>query len=126
MWTAIAGLPVAFEPPSAGFVLDWRTVAEVRAHGAGFATLTHAAGISPTGDVELDRRLPFDEPYRIPESTAFAIEGSKAPGGRIIAIGTALPGPARETIYVRGKLVLPGMIDTHAHVYRYVSGRFVL
>ena len=28
--------------------------------------LTHAAGISSTGDAELDRRLPFDEPYRIP------------------------------------------------------------
>ena len=26
----------------------------------------------------------------------------------------------------RGKLVLPGLIDTHAHVYRYVSGRFGL
>jgi S-adenosylmethionine:tRNA ribosyltransferase-isomerase len=90
VWTAIAGLPVAFEPPSAGFVLDWSTIAEVRAHGAGFATLTHAAGISSTGDVELDRRLPFDEPYRIPESTAFAIESAKARGGRIIAIGTTV------------------------------------
>src|SRR5205814_1043691 len=44
--------------------------------------------------------------------------------GRIAAIGKGLPGPTRETIDVRGKLVLPGMIDTHAHVYRYVSGRF--
>ena len=34
--------------------------------------------------------------------------------------------PAKETIDVRGKLVLPGLIDTHAHVYRYVSGRFGL
>ena len=25
---------------------------------------------------------------------------------------------------MRGKLVLPGMIDTHAHVYHYVTGRF--
>ncbi len=46
--------------------------------------------------------------------------------GRVAAIGKALPGPARETIDVRGKLVLPGLIDTHAHVYRYVSGRFGL
>jgi S-adenosylmethionine:tRNA ribosyltransferase-isomerase len=90
VWTAIAGLPVAFEPPSAGFVLDWRTIAEVRAHGARFATLTHAAGISSTGDVELDRRLPFDEPYRIPESTVLAIESTRARGGRIIAIGTTV------------------------------------
>ena len=38
--------------------------------GIGFATITHAAGISSTGDAELDARLPFDEPYRIPPSTA--------------------------------------------------------
>jgi len=47
-------------------------------------------------------------------------------GGRIAAVGKDLPGPTKETIDVRGKLVLPGMIDTHAHVYRYVSGRFGL
>jgi dihydroorotase len=46
--------------------------------------------------------------------------------GRIAAVGKDLPGPTRETVDVRGKLVLPGMIDTHAHVYRYVSGRFGL
>jgi dihydroorotase len=46
--------------------------------------------------------------------------------GRIAAVGNSLPGPSRETIDVAGKLVLPGMIDTHAHVYRYVSGRFGL
>ena len=46
--------------------------------------------------------------------------------GRIAAIGPNLPGPARDTIDVAGKLVLPGMIDTHAHVYRYVTGRFGL
>jgi dihydroorotase len=46
--------------------------------------------------------------------------------GRIAAIGRNLTTPAKETIDVRGKLVLPGLIDTHAHVYRYVSGRFGL
>ncbi|MBV8188612.1 MAG: amidohydrolase/deacetylase family metallohydrolase [Alphaproteobacteria bacterium] len=46
-------------------------------------------------------------------------------GGRIAAIGKSLP-PAKETLDVRGKLVLPGLIDTHAHVYRYVTGRFGL
>lgn len=47
-------------------------------------------------------------------------------GGQIAAVAKDLPGPARETVDVRGKLVLPGLIDTHAHVYRYVSGRFGL
>ena len=46
--------------------------------------------------------------------------------GRIATVKEDLPGIARETIDVRGRLVLPGMIDTHAHIYTYVSGRFGL
>jgi S-adenosylmethionine:tRNA ribosyltransferase-isomerase len=89
-WTPIAGPPVAFEPPSAGFALDWRSLAAMRARGVVFATLTHAAGISSTGDDELDRRLPFDEPYRIPLATAVAIRRARARGGRIVTIGTTV------------------------------------
>jgi len=37
-----------------------------------------------------------------------------------------LPSSAKQVIDARGKLVLPGMIDTHAHIYRYVTGRFGL
>ena len=46
--------------------------------------------------------------------------------GRIAAVAPAVTGPTREVTNVAGKLVLPGMIDTHAHVFRYVSGRFGL
>ncbi|HEX9326645.1 MAG TPA: amidohydrolase family protein, partial [Reyranella sp.] len=45
---------------------------------------------------------------------------------RIAAVASELSGAARETIDLKGRLVLPGMIDTHAHVYTYVSGRFGL
>ena len=90
VWTSIAAAPVAFEPPSAGFALDWRTLAMWRSRGVGFATLTHAAGISSTGDAALDARLPFDEPYRIPQRTAAAIARTRSRGGRIIAIGTTV------------------------------------
>jgi S-adenosylmethionine:tRNA ribosyltransferase-isomerase len=90
VWTPIAGPPVAFEPPSAGFALDWRALAAMRAGGIEFATITHAAGISSTGDPELDRRLPFDEPYRIPKSTALAVECARSRGGRVVAIGTTV------------------------------------
>ena len=61
-----------------------------RGRGVGFATLTHAAGISSTGDPALDRRLPFDEPYRIPQATAAAIAETKRRSGRVIAIGTTV------------------------------------
>jgi S-adenosylmethionine:tRNA ribosyltransferase-isomerase len=89
-WTLIAGPPVAYEAPSAGYALDWRILAELRRRGVGFATLTHAAGISSTGDAALDRRLPFDEPYRIPEVTADKIHRTRAAGGRIVAVGTTV------------------------------------
>src|SRR5579884_2777042 len=46
-------------------------------------------------------------------------------GGKIAAVGPALSGAA-ETIDVGGALVLPGMVDTHAHVFRHVTGRFGL
>ena len=68
-WTPIAGVPVAFEPPSASFALDWQTLASMRRRRVRFATITHAAGLSSTGDPDLDALLPFDEPYRIPERT---------------------------------------------------------
>jgi S-adenosylmethionine:tRNA ribosyltransferase-isomerase len=90
VWTSIAGPPVAFEAPSAGFVLDWQTLASLRARGVQFATITHAAGISSTGDKALDARLPFDEPYRIPESTALAIRRTRESLGRVTAIGTTV------------------------------------
>lgn len=90
VWTKIASLPFAFEPPSAGFVLSWAMLSALAERGVGFATLAHAAGISSTGDAELDKRLPFDEPYVIPESTVAAIRKTKAEGGRVIAIGTSV------------------------------------
>src|SRR5256714_12627730 len=48
-------------------------------------------------------------------------------GGRIAAVLPSIaPSSASEAIDVSGKLVLPGLIDTHAHVFEYVTGRFGL
>jgi dihydroorotase len=49
-------------------------------------------------------------------------------GKSIAAIGAGLvaQAPAAEVIDCRGRLVLPGLIDTHGHVYQYVTGRFGL
>lgn len=47
--------------------------------------------------------------------------------GRIAAVlsaGTNVP--SRQRIDARGQLVIPGMIDTHAHVFQHVTGRFGL
>jgi S-adenosylmethionine:tRNA ribosyltransferase-isomerase len=90
VWTNIAATPFAFEPPSAGFALDWRSLATWQKRGIQFATLTHGAGISSTGDPVLDERLPFDEPYMIPEHTGEAIASTRSRGGSVIAIGTTV------------------------------------
>ncbi|HVZ42690.1 MAG TPA: S-adenosylmethionine:tRNA ribosyltransferase-isomerase [Ramlibacter sp.] len=90
VWTCVAALPVAFEPPSAGFVLDWALLAALKARGVGFATLTQAAGLSSTGDAALDARLPLPEPYRIAQATVDAIRGARGRGARVVALGTTV------------------------------------
>ncbi len=47
--------------------------------------------------------------------------------GYIAAVDTDIPSvAATDVVDVSGKLVLPGMIDTHAHVYQHVTGSFGL
>ncbi len=45
--------------------------------------------------------------------------------GKIAAVAASLKG-AKSVIDVAGSYVLPGLIDTHAHVYQHVTGRFGL
>ena len=90
VWTSVAAQPVAYEPPSAGFALDWELLAAFASKGIVFATITHAAGISSTGDPDLDRLLPFAEPYRIAEATEQALHRACRENRRVIAIGTTV------------------------------------
>lgn len=90
VWPPVAARPAAFEPPSAGFILDWRMVTALRAQHIEFTTITHAAGISSTGDTVLDGLLPFDEPYEISDAAATAIAAARKRRGRLIAIGTTV------------------------------------
>jgi dihydroorotase len=46
--------------------------------------------------------------------------------GRIAAIAERVAADGTEPVDCGGKLVLPGLIDTHAHVYEHVTGRFGL
>ena len=46
-------------------------------------------------------------------------------GDRIAAVQKdILSSSAKQVIDAKGKIVLPGLIDTHGHVYQYVTGRF--
>lgn len=88
--TAYAARPWAAEMPSAGRPLTWSVILGLRRAGIEVATLTHAAGLSSTGDDALDRQLPWAERYEIPARTAAAIARARRDGGRVVAIGTTV------------------------------------
>jgi len=88
--TAYAARPWAVEMPSAGRALTWDVLLGLRHAGVQIATLTHAAGLSSTGDDALDRALPWPERYELPAATIEAIEATRARGGRVIAVGTTV------------------------------------
>jgi S-adenosylmethionine:tRNA ribosyltransferase-isomerase len=98
--TAFAGPPWAVEMPSAGRPLSWHVLAALRRRGVDLAWLTHAAGLSATGDPALDTALPLPELYDIPRATADAVRRAGSDGRRVIAVGTtvvrALEGAARS------------------------------
>ncbi len=88
--TAYASRPWAAELPSAGRPLTLGLLLRLRRGGVGLATLTHAAGLSSTGDPILDAQLPLPEPFEIPLDTVEAVERTKAAGGRVVAVGTTV------------------------------------
>ncbi len=90
VWTSVAAMPIAFEAPSAGFAIDWRTMSAWKSRGVEIVSVTHAAGISSTGDPALDAELPFDEPYVIPQATADAIARAHTNKRRVVAMGTTV------------------------------------
>jgi S-adenosylmethionine:tRNA ribosyltransferase-isomerase len=104
--TAYAARPWAVEAPSAGLTLSWELLLDLRRRGIAIARVTHAAGLSSTGDGELDARLPLAERYEVPEETVRAVAAARRHGGRVVAVGTtavrALEGNARSH---RGRLV---------------------
>jgi S-adenosylmethionine:tRNA ribosyltransferase-isomerase len=97
--TVYAARPWAFEMPSAGRPLSWEILLALRRRGVRWASLTHAAGLSSTGDPTLDAALPLPERYDLPAATVRAVHETRARGGRVVAVGTtvvrALEGAAR-------------------------------
>jgi S-adenosylmethionine:tRNA ribosyltransferase-isomerase len=85
-----AARPWAFEFASASRALSWAILLELRRRGVAIAHLTHAAGISSTGDASLDGRLPAPERYEIPDDLVRAVLDTRSRGGRIIAVGTTV------------------------------------
>ncbi|ACY17261.1 S-adenosylmethionine:tRNA ribosyltransferase-isomerase [Haliangium ochraceum] len=88
--TPYAWRPWAVEMPSTGRPLSWALLDRLAAAGIEHAFLTHAAGLSATGDPALDAALPLPERYAIPAQTARACRVARARGGRIVAVGTTV------------------------------------
>jgi S-adenosylmethionine:tRNA ribosyltransferase-isomerase len=88
--TAYASRPWAAEAPSAGRPLTWRVLMEARRRGVALAAVTHAAGLSSTGEPALDAALPLPERFDVPEDTVTAVTRARAAGGRVIAVGTTV------------------------------------
>jgi S-adenosylmethionine:tRNA ribosyltransferase-isomerase len=95
--------------PTAGLHFDGPLLARLRARGVGTAEITLHVGPGTFRPVKADRiedhRL-HAESYEVTSETAAAIEGTRARGGRIVAVGTttvrvlesiAAEGPIRAT-----------------------------
>jgi S-adenosylmethionine:tRNA ribosyltransferase-isomerase len=88
--SAFASRPWAVESPSAGRPLTFAVLARLRERGVAVVALTHAAGLSSTGDAALDAILPLDERYDLTDGTVRAIARTRAAGGRVVATGTTV------------------------------------
>ncbi len=103
---AYASRPWAVEMPSAGRPLRWETLLALRARGVRLAQVTHAAGLSSTGDPAVDAALPMSERFEIPTSTVQSVSGAREAGGRVVAVGTsvarALEGAAQGGVLAEG------------------------
>jgi len=114
--TAYAARPWAAEMPSAGRPLTWGLLLELRRRGVKLASLTHAAGLSSSGDPALDARLPLVERYDIPVETAAVVEETRRAGGRIVAIGTTVVRALEGAALAHDGRVLPGEGETNLHI----------
>jgi S-adenosylmethionine:tRNA ribosyltransferase-isomerase len=93
LWSAqniYSSRPWAVEMPSAGHALNWRLLLQLIRKGVEIVPLTHGAGLSSTGDANIDRALPLAERFEIPAATMEAVRRTRARGGRVIAAGTSV------------------------------------
>ena len=106
--TPFASRPWSFEMPSAARPLSWALVDRLRRAGVRIANVTHAAGLSSTGDPALDARLPLPERYEIPAATIRAIDAARAEGGRVVAVGTTVVRALEGCAATHGGTLVPG------------------
>lgn len=103
--TVFATRPWAVEMPSAARPLGASVLDALRMRGVPIATLTHAAGLSATGDARIDAALPLPERYEIPEATVELLEATQRADGRVLAIGTTVVRALEDSAKRHGRVV---------------------
>jgi S-adenosylmethionine:tRNA ribosyltransferase-isomerase len=125
--TGYAGRPWAAELPSAGRPLTAAALQDLRRRGVRLASVTHAAGLSSTGDAVLDARMPLPERFDVPARTVDAVAETRDRGGRVVAVGTstvrALEGQAaRNGGRLRAGAGTTDIVISASHTLRVVDG----
>jgi S-adenosylmethionine:tRNA ribosyltransferase-isomerase len=123
--TSYASRPWSSEMPSAGRPLTWELLLALRRRGVALATLTHAAGISSTGDPSLDALLPMRESFDIPAATIAAILETKRRGGRVVAVGTSVVRALEGCAAAHDGALVPGEGTTDLRLDASASRRVV-
>ncbi len=113
MLTAAAGLLVAI---AGATVMLPASAPGFGAAGTAFAQGLGAAGSAPTLVLTNGKIITVDERFTIAQAVAIS-------GDRIVAVGTnqevgQLAGPGTRRIDLRGRAVIPGLIDNHMHLVR--------
>lgn len=114
--TPFASRPWAVEMPSAGRPLTWALLGELRARGVLLASLTHAAGLSATGDPAIDAALPLPERFDLPAATVRAVTETRLAGRRVVAVGTTVVRALEGSAIVHGGELVAGEGTTDLHI----------
>jgi S-adenosylmethionine:tRNA ribosyltransferase-isomerase len=89
--TVYAREPGSAEMPSAGRAFTWRLLFNLQRRGVETAYIVLHTGLSSYMDDELDAQHPAsEEEYFVSERAAEKINGTRARGGRVIAVGTTV------------------------------------
>jgi S-adenosylmethionine:tRNA ribosyltransferase-isomerase len=89
--TVYARSPGAVAAPTAGLHFDESMLRRLREHGVelAFVTLHVGAGtFQPVRSARIAEHVMHSERYTVPPATVAAIEGARACGGRVVAVGT--------------------------------------
>ena len=116
--TSYGSRPWCAELPSAGRPLAWRLLLDLVRRGVRIASLTHAAGLSSTGDPRLDALLPLPERFEIPEATVRAVREAHEGGHRVIAVGTTVARALEGCAAQHGGALVAGSGVTDLRLHR--------